>query len=160
MPLETETRAREAAVDLKKWDPLKDILFLQEQMSRIFDEAFTRFRGPGGLSGGWYPPVDIYETADRLVLKAEVPGVEIGDVEIEVEDSTLVLKGERKPKKNLSQENYHRMERYHGTFTRAFSLPDIVDREGVKASLTDGVLEITVPKLKRKDAESIRVPVE
>lgn len=144
-----------------RWDPFRDILFLQERMSRIFDEALVRYKGSGSLQGcGWSPPVDIYETEENIVLKAEVPGLEIKDVSIEVDDNTLVLKGERKLQKNPAEENYHRMERCYGSFNRVFSLPNVVDKDHIRANLREGVLEITVPKITEPGRESIKVAVE
>lgn len=141
-------------------DPFKDLLFLQERMSRIFDEALLKYKGCTGMAGGmWVPPVDIYETEDNVILKAEVPGIDINDVTIEVRENTLNLKGERKLEKNLSEENYHRMERFYGTFQRVFSLPYAVDKDGIKASLKDGVLKIIVPKTKEAKRQSIKVKV-
>jgi HSP20 family protein len=145
---------------LTKWDPFGDILFLQEQMSRIFDEALMKYKG-GGLSGGGVaPPVDIYETDTDIVLKAEVPGIEIEDVSIEVEENTLVLKGERKLKKGLEEENFHRMERFYGSFQRVFSLPNIVEKDKIKASLRDGLLEIHIPKTRESRSGEVRIEVE
>lgn len=130
---------------LKRWDPFRDILLLQERMSRIFDEALLKYKG-SPVSGAWYPPVDIYETEQALVLKAELPGLEIKDIQIEVNGNTLVLKGERRHGKNLKDENFHRMERFYGAFHRVFSLPCIVDKNGIEANIKDGVLKIIVPK--------------
>ena len=146
---------------LVKWDPFKDLIFLQERMSRIFDEALMEYKGSSGLaSGAWMPPVDIYETADSIILKAELPGIEIKDVSIEVEQSVITLKGERRFNKNLSEENYHRMERFYGTFQREFSLPHVVDKEAIKANFLDGVLEITVPKAVEKPTKSVKIRVD
>jgi len=148
-------------VALKKWDPMRDILFLQERMSRMFNEALRMYEGADGLAGpAWSPPVDIYETVDKIVLKAELPGMEIDDVCIEVKGNSLVLKGERRMCKQLKEENYHRMERYYGTFSRTFCLPNQVDRGAVSASLRDGVLEITVPKARAGKAAGVKVRVE
>lgn len=143
---------------LKKWDPFKDLLFLQERMSRIFDEALLKYKGCSG-SAAWFPPVDIYETEDRIVLKAELPGIDMENIDIEVKESTITLKGERKLEKNLKEENYHRMERFYGTFQRVFNLPYVVDRGAIKAKFSNGVLKITVPKLKETRSEAIKVPV-
>lgn len=142
-----------------KKDPLKDLLFLQERMSRIFDEALLKYRAGSGASGGWYPPVDIYETEDNIILKAELPGVDPESVSIDVGENALSLRGERKLEKGIKDENYQRMERFYGTFHRAFSLPYPVDGEAVKASFKDGVLKITVPKKKRPGTGSIKVKV-
>lgn len=146
---------------LTKDDPFKDLLFLQERMSRIFDEALLKYKGCSGMPAvAWFPPVDIYETEEKLVLKAELPGVNSDDVDIEVEGNALVLKGERRLEKNLSEENYHRMERFYGTFQRIFNLPYTVDKGGIKASFKDGVLKITVPKNRETRPEGIKVPVQ
>lgn len=144
-----------------RWDPFKDLIFLQERMSRIFDEALMQYKGSSGLaSGAWLPPVDIYETGEKIVLKAELPGVDIGDVSIEVEQSVIMLKGERRFVKNLSEENYHRMERFYGTFQREFSLPQVVDKASITANFLDGVLEITVPKVVEEPDKSVKIRVD
>lgn len=143
---------------LTKWDPFKDLLFLQDRMSRIFDEALLKYKGGAG-GGAWFPPVDIYETEELIILKAELPGIDMESVDIEVKDSTITLRGERKLEKNLKEENYHRMERFYGTFQRVFNLPYIIDRNDIKASLKDGVLKITVPKYKEAKVKAIKVQV-
>jgi len=144
-----------------KWDPFKDLLFLQERMSRIFDEALMQYKGSSGLSSGaWFPPVDIYESGDKIVLKAELPGVEIEDVAVEVEDNVITLKGERKLNKDMKMENYHRMERFYGTFQRVFSLPNVVDKNDITANFSDGVLDITIPKVVEKSPKSVKISVD
>lgn len=145
---------------IKKWDPLKDILLLQERMSRIFDEALLKYKGCPVPGAAWFPPVDIYETEDKVVLKAELPGVDIKDIQVEVKDSILTLRGERKHARNLSSENYHRMERFYGSFHRAFSLPYHVDEGGITAEMTEGVLRITVPKVAEASTKAVKVKVE
>lgn len=143
---------------LMRRDPFKDLLFLQERMSRIFDEALLKYRGCSTSGASWYPPVDIYESEDNLILKAELPGIESENVTIEVNENTLVLKGDRKLQKDL-KEDYHRMERFYGSFQRSFSFPYVVDGTGIKANFKDGVLKITVPKLKESKADSIKVKI-
>ncbi len=129
-----------------KRDPFKDLLLLHERMNRLFDETILRLRSGGGLSAGvWFPPVDIYETANCIVLKAELPGVELGRVAIEVDKNVLTIRGER-TQRGLNECNYHRMERPCGTFHRVFSLPNAVNRREIKANLKDGILRITAPK--------------
>lgn len=145
----------------KEKNPFKDLVFLQERMTRIFDEALLQYRGSTGLaSGAWFPPVDIYETGDTIVLKAEIPGVDRKDVSLEVRENIITLKGERRFAKNLGEENYHRMERFYGTFSRVFSLPNVVDKGGVTANFKDGVLEITVPKVAEESSSSVKITVE
>ena len=143
---------------LKKRDPFKDLLFLQERMSRIFDETLLKYRAAEGSH--WYPPVDIYETQESVILKAELPGVSLEGVSVEVSENTLTLRGERKREKSLGEENYHRMERFYGSFHRSFSLPYAVDRNGIKASFRDGVLKITVPKAAEAASGGIKVRVQ
>jgi len=146
---------------LGRWDPFKDLLFLQERMSRVFDEAIARYRSPAGLSSStFFPPVDIYETEKDIILKAELPGIEIGDVAIEVDENVITLKGERRLKKNLCPENYLRMERFYGSFERAFSLPNVVDRNSIKADFKDGVLKIAVPKVTVPRRRNIKIKIE
>ncbi|MBI5809666.1 MAG: Hsp20/alpha crystallin family protein [Deltaproteobacteria bacterium] len=146
---------------LVKWDPFKDLFFLQERMSRIFDEALMQYKGGGGITGGvWYPPVDIYETEDAIILKAELPGVDRKHVTIEVNENLITLKGERKFEKNLAEENYHRMERFYGTFQRVFNLPNAVEKNDVKASFKDGVLEIIVLKASGSVKKNYKIKVE
>ena len=147
---------------LLKWDPFKDLLFLQERMSRIFDEALTHNRGPSGLtSSSTFPPVDIYETENSIVLKAELPGIDIDDVTVEVDENVITLRGERRPKgKNLSGENYLRMERFYGAFERAFSLPNVLDKNSVKAGFKDGVLKISVPKAAEPGRRSVKIKID
>jgi HSP20 family protein len=149
------------AVALVKWDPFKDLLFLQERMSRIFDEALMQYKGSSGLSSGaWFPPVDIYESGDKLVLKAELPGVDLDDVAVEVQENVITLKGERKLNKGTGRENYHRMERFYGSFQRVFSLPNVVDKNEISANFEDGVLEIKVPKVIEETQKSVKINVE
>jgi HSP20 family protein len=145
----------------KEKNPFKDLVFLQERMTRIFDEALLQYKGSSGLaSGAWFPPVDIYETGDKIILKAEIPGVNRKDVSLEVHENVITLKGERRFAKNLREENYHRMERFYGTFQRVFSLPNVVDKGEVTANFKDGVLEITVPKVVEESSSSVKITVE
>ncbi len=145
----------------KEKNPFKDLMFLQERMTRIFDEALLQYKGSSGLaSSAWFPPVDIYETGDKIVLKAEIPGVDRKDVSLEVNENVITLKGERRFAKNLGEENYHRMERFYGTFQRVFSLPNVVEKGAVTANFKDGVLEITVPKVAEEMGSSVKITVE
>jgi HSP20 family protein len=118
------------------WDPLRDLLALQDRLDR-----FDADRTPG-----WQPPVDVYETADRYVITAEVPGLSRDQIEIQVSDGRLVLRGVR-PSQPGSCEQYHRVERGYGPFSRTFSLPQAVSSEGIEADLRDGILTISIPKL-------------
>jgi HSP20 family protein len=104
--------------------------------------------------------VDIFETADNIVLKAELPGVDPKDVEIRVEDNTLYLKGERKFEREVKEENYHRVERSYGGFARSFSLPNSIDAEKVSAEYKDGLLTLTMPKREEAKPKTIKIDVK
>jgi HSP20 family protein len=132
----------------------------QREFDRLFREAFSPVLGDSEASTRtWAPPVDIFEDGDNLVLKAEVPGVNPDDVEIRVQDNTLYLKGERKFEKEVKEQNYHRVERSYGTFTRTFSLPNSVDSDKVSASYKDGVLTLTMPKKEEAKPKTIKITV-
>lgn len=145
-----------------KWDPFRDMVTLRDRMDRLFDDSLARLGGKDDdLSlSNWSPPVDIYETVENIVIKAEVPGVKKEDISVEVKNDTLYLKGERKFEKDVKEENYHRMERSYGSFRRIFSLPATVEQDKVKASFKDGVLEIILPKLEKAKPKKITVDVE
>lgn len=145
-----------------KWDPFRDIITLRERMDRMFEDSLSRFRMPeeATMPTFWSPSVDIYETDENIVLKAELPGVDKKEVSVEVKDNTLVLKGERKREKEVKEENYHRVERSFGTFMRSFSLPVSVKQDQVKAKFKDGVLEVTLPKAEEAKPKQVKVEVE
>ena len=133
---------------LARWTPMGKFQSFQDEMNRMFNEFF---RGGTGEEAGcglrtWTPPVDIYETDDALVLKAELPGVSRDDVSIEIHQNTLILRGQRKHETEVKEEHYHRVERAYGTFQRSFMLPTQVDQEKVQATYHDGVLELRLPK--------------
>jgi HSP20 family protein len=117
------------------WDPLRDLLALQDRLDR-----FDPDRTPG-----WLPPVDVYETADQYVITAEVPGLSRDQIEIHAREGRLVLRGVR-TSHHASCEQYHRVERGYGPFSRTFSLPDTVTPERIEADLRDGILTISLPK--------------
>jgi len=148
-------------MSITRWDPFRDLMTIQERMNRLFQDTLSRQRGQEELeSGQWGPAVDIYETGDRIVLRADLPGVEQGEIEIRVDDNTLVLKGERKPPADMKPENIHRAERPHGPFLRSFSLPQNVDQAAIRATHKNGVLELTLPKRQEAKAKAIRVEVK
>ncbi len=133
---------------LARWTPMGNLPAFQEEMNRLFNEFFRGGNG-GEASWGaqtWIPPVDLYETDEALVLKAELPGVAKDDVSLEIHNNTLILRGERKHETGVKEENYHRVERAYGTFQRSFVLPTMVDQDKVQATFTDGVLELRLPK--------------
>jgi len=149
-----------------RWEPFRDLVSLQERMNRLFDESYRSRAGAGAgqdddwaLGGSWAPSVDIYEHEGNIVLKAEIPGVEPKDVDIRVENNTLTLRGERKLDQQIKRDNYHRVERSYGVFTRSFTLPNVVDQEKIKAEYTDGVLKLTLPKREEAKPKQISINV-
>src|SRR5271169_3774984 len=143
-----------------RWEPFRDLLTAQREFDRLFRGAFgSAASQEEATTRTWAPPVDIYENGDNLVLKAELPGVNPDEVEIRVEDNTLYLKGERKFEKEVKEQNYHRVERTYGTFTRTFSLPNSVDADKVAANYKDGVLTLTMPKKEEAKPKTIKINV-
>ncbi len=146
-----------------RWlDPFRDLSSIQERMNQIFEDALSRSRGreEGLRSGMWTPAVDIYETNDSVVVKAELPGVEKDQISVEVKDGILSLRGERKFEKEVKEESYHRIERSYGNFQRSFSLPVSVDQDKVTARFKDGVLEVKLPKKEQAKPKQIHVDVK
>jgi HSP20 family protein len=146
-----------------RWEPFRDLQAVQDRLNRVFDEAF---RGtPRGnddewaLGGSWAPSVDIFEHEGNLVLKAELPGVDPKDVDVRVENNVLTLRGERKFENEVKREKYHRVERAYGTFSRSFTLPNVVDTEKIKAEYKDGVLQVTLPQREEAKPKQIQVSV-
>ena len=143
-----------------RWEPFRDLVATQRDFDRLFREAFSPMFGEGEVSTRtWAPPVDIYETDENLVLKAELPGIDPNNVEIRVEDNSLYLKGERKFEKEVKEQNYHRVERSYGTFTRTFSLPSSIDADKVTANYKEGVLTLTMPKREEAKPKTIKINV-
>jgi HSP20 family protein len=134
---------------LARWTPARDIPSIRDEMNRLVNEFLGRGPGEEGTwsSGAWMPPVDIYESDEALVVKAELPGFSKEDIAVELKDNTLMLRGERKREAEMQEGNYHRMERTYGVFQRSFVLPTTVDQQKVKATYKDGVLELTLPKV-------------
>jgi HSP20 family protein len=143
-----------------RWEPFRDLVSAQRDFDRFFRGAFSPLTGETELSTrSWAPPVDIYETEDAIVLKAELPGVDPKDVEVRVEDNTLYLKGERKFEKEVKEQNYHRVERSYGSFARSFSLPNSISTDKVKAEFKDGLLTLTMPKREEAKPKTIKIDV-
>ena len=147
---------------IMRWEGFRDLLSLQDRMNRLFDES-ARGTGHGReedwTTGTWAPAVDIYEQGGDLVLKAELPGVDSKDVDVRIENNVLTLKGERKVDHEVKRDNYHRVERAYGAFTRAFTLPTTVDTTKVKADFKDGVLRIVLPKREESKPKQVQIEV-
>ena len=141
---------------LTRWDPWRELARMQEDLGRVFDDRWTV---RSSESVGWTPAVDIYEDEEGLTLRFELAGVDPKDVDIRFENGTLTLKGERKLELEDRRDNYHRIERQYGSFTRGFSLPATVDAEKIKAESRNGVLVVTLPKKAEAKPKSIQVKV-
>jgi HSP20 family protein len=135
---------------INRWDPFKHLL------TNDFFESFGSEIGKPN-AGTWSPSVDVYETPAKIVLTAELPGVDEEDIDLSLYESTLTLKGERKVEKDLNQENYHVMERYYGGFCRRFTLPSEVDGDRISANFSDGVLKVSIPKKSTSKKISVEV---
>lgn len=142
-----------------KYNPLRELRSMQDQMNRLLDLAWSRDPGEDLREGVWQPLVDIFENDEAVVIKAELPGVDQRDIEVKIEDATLTIRGERKQETQVRKENYHRIERCYGAFQRSFSLPQSIDREKVAASCEKGVLTITLPKKEEVKPRQITVAV-
>ena len=140
-------------------NPYRDMMNVRDEMNRVFNEVF----GHGSQdettwsAGTWSPPVDIYETDEALIIKAELPGFSKDDISIELKENTLVMKGERKRQDEVKEGNYHRAERVYGAFQRSFLLPTTVEHDKVKASYKDGILELYLPKVPAAQPKRIAV---
>jgi HSP20 family protein len=145
-------------MNIVKYDPFRELRNLQDEMTRLFTGV-----SPSGYSredmmhGAWNPSVDIWEEKDHLVLEAELPGMKRDDFELTIENNVITLKGERKFEKKADGDNYHRVERSYGSFTRSFTLPQNVTADGAKAEFNNGVLHVTLPKREETKARKIEV---
>jgi|SRR5690242_1836576 HSP20 family protein len=126
---------------------------------RLFQDTVNRLLSEQNTTRPWAPPVDIFETDNALILKADVPDVDIKGVDIQIENGTLTLKGERKFEKDEKNKGFHRIERSYGSFVRYFTLPETVDTENVQADYNNGVLTVTLPKKEVAKPKSIKVQV-
>ena len=142
---------------LMEWKPMSDLLDIRHEMNRIFDDFTRRPFHIGLRESGWNPSVDIAETDEAIVVKAELPGITKEDVNISITDNILTLKGEKKQEKEIKEENYHRIERSYGNFQRSFTLPAKIQHEKVKATFKDGILNINIPKAEEVKPKQIEI---
>jgi len=142
-----------------RWDPFRDLNILQERMNRAFEDAAgRRWKGDEPAPAtSWSPAVDIYETDQEILVQAELPGIDRKDIALQVENNVLTLKGDRRFEKETNQENYHRIERSYGGFSRTFAIPAIVDEGGIRADFKDGILKIALPKKEQMKARQIKI---
>jgi len=143
---------------IARWEPFRGVTTLQDQINRLFNETFER-KGEESSLSAWAPAVDIYETEQELVVKADLPDVDPKDLDIRVENNLLTIRGERKFEKKVSEENYLRVERSYGSFARSFTLANTVNSEAIKADYQNGVLTLTIPKREEAKPKQIKVNV-
>ena len=143
-------------MNLIRWEPFGEFATLSDRMNRMFNDPLFRL-APTETVGGWLPPVDIEEEGDRLVLRAEIPGLSRDDIDVSVENGTLTLRGEKKRERKVDAENAYRLERFYGSFSRSFVLPTRINAEQIKATYRDGVLEVVLPKAEEGRPKKIKV---
>lgn len=148
-------------MSITRYDPFRDLRTLQDEVNRLFSSNFTRSFGDEGFArGAWAPSVDIYENKDQIVLEAELPGMNREDFEVTVENNVLTLRGERRFEKKEESDNYHRVERSYGNFTRSFTLPQTVSSENATAEYKNGVLRVVLAKREEVKARRIEISGE
>ena len=140
-----------------KWEPFRDLMAMQDRMTRLFDETLSRIWKEEVPRGVWSPPVDIMERENEVILKVDLPEMNQNDVDIKVEENTLIIRGERKFIKETPAGNYLQIERPYGTFQRTFAVPKVIDQEKIKATYKDGVLRVVLPKREEVHPKQILV---
>ncbi|HYW69936.1 MAG TPA: Hsp20/alpha crystallin family protein [Pyrinomonadaceae bacterium] len=145
-------------MSIVRYDPFRDLRTLQEEVNRLFTGSVPRALDDEGIArGAWSPNVDIYENKEQIVLEAELPGMKREDFDLSVENSVITLRGQRQFEKKEETDNYHRVERAYGSFTRSFTLPNTVTAEGANAEYRNGVLRVTLPKREETKARRIEI---
>ena len=140
---------------LVRWDPVRDLDSFQSDFNRLFDSFFGA--RPGTEAGRWMPAMDLVETDDHLVLRADLPGLDKDDVEIELKDDVLTISGGRKAEHEERQDGFHRIERSYGSFARSLTLPKGIDADQVQAEFEKGVLEVRIPKPAERKPHRVRI---
>src|SRR5580700_99893 len=143
---------------IARLEPFRGLSTLQDQFNRLFNESFRTHSEESALTS-WAPAVDIYETPNELVVKADLPDVNEKDIDVRVENNLLTIRGERKFDKSVSEENFLRVERTYGSFSRSFSLPNTVNAEAIGAEYKNGVLTVTLPKREESKPRQVKVTI-
>jgi HSP20 family protein len=146
---------------LIRWEPVRELNTIQNEMNRLFTTVFDTPLANGGAAAlrRWIPAMDLVETDDDFVLRADLPGLSEGDVSIELEDNVLTVSGERKSEHEERKEGYYRVERASGSFSRSLTLPEGVDPDSIKASFDKGVLEVRIPKPEERKPRKVAITV-
>ena len=146
-------------MSIVRYDPFRDLRSLQDEVNRLFSTNLSRVFGDEGIArGAWNPTVDIYENKDQIVIEAELPGMDREDFDLSFENNIITLRGERRFEKKDESDNYHRVERSYGSFTRSFTLPQTVSGDGIGAEYRNGVLRVTLPK--REEVKARRIEIQ
>jgi HSP20 family protein len=144
---------------LTRWDPFRAFNTVQDRLNRLFRDSYGEGREEALTTSTFAPLVDVYEDEHNITLKIEVPGIDEKDIDVQIENNTLTVHGERKFEKEEKEENYRRVERQYGSFTRSFTLPNTVDAEQVQAHYDKGVLKIQLAKKAEAKPKQIKVKV-
>src|SRR3979409_1335406 len=142
---------------LTRWEPFREFSTLQDRMNRLFRETYNEGQDQALTASTFAPAVDVYEDEHNVVLKIEVPGIDEKDIDVRIENNTLTVHGERKFEKEEKEENFRRVERQYGSFTRSFTLPTTVDAEKVSATYDKGILKISLAKKAEAKPKQIKV---
>jgi HSP20 family protein len=143
---------------IARFEPFRGISTLQDQFNRLFNESFRNHAEESAVAS-WAPAMDIYETPNELVVNADLPDVNEKDIDVRVENNLLTIRGERKFEKSVAEENFLRVERTYGSFSRSFSLPNTLNAEAIVAEYKDGVLTVTLPKREETKPRQVKVTV-
>ena len=144
---------------ITRWDPFREFVTLQSRMNRLFHDSFGDTREKALTTNTFAPAVDVYEDEHNVTLKVEVPGIDEKDIDVRIENNTLTVHGERKFEKEEKEENYRRVERQYGSFTRLFTLPNTVDTDSIQANYDKGVLKIQLAKKAEAKPKQIKINV-
>lgn len=146
-------------MSIARWDPFRNIATLEQQMNRLFRHSFDAGGNDGAALASWAPAVDIYETENELVIKADLPEMDEKDLDVRIENNLLTIRGDRKFEQKVKQDNYLRVERSYGSFHRSFSLPSTVNTEAIKAEYKNGVLTVDLPKRAESKPKQVKIGV-
>lgn len=144
------------------WDPFRDLEAIQNEMNKMINSSLVRWgdREVGLLEGAWSPAIDIYDSKDNVMVKADIPGMKKDEIEVSVHGDTLIIKGEKKQEKEVKERDYVRTERFYGFFNRAMSLPAAVDASKVNATYKNGVLELVLPKKEESKSKQLKIDIK
>ena len=143
-------------------DPFRDLETIQNEMNKLFDSSLVgwRDRDAGLLEGVWNPAVDIYDSKDNVMVKADIPGMKKDEIDVSVHRDTLIIKGEKKREKETKESDFVRTERYYGSFNRAIRLPSEVQADKVNAAYKNGVLELVLPKKEESKPKQLKIDIK